>query len=87
MYRLPGGQFLEVMMKDRLDDLNVGSGRGTSLNELIALMTKVTGEQPEVEYHPGRIVDVATNVLDVTRVREELEAIDRPRLIHDGSAP
>src|SRR5215210_3327908 len=34
--------------------LNIGSGQGTSLNELVALMAEVTGERPEVEYRSGR---------------------------------
>jgi UDP-glucose 4-epimerase len=52
--------------------LNIGSGQGTSLNELIALIAEVTGEQPEVEYRPGRALDVPANVLDIGRVRDEL---------------
>jgi UDP-glucose 4-epimerase len=52
--------------------LNVGSGQGTSLNELVALMGEVTGERTEVEYHSGRALDVPANVLDVSRAHEEL---------------
>jgi UDP-glucose 4-epimerase len=52
--------------------LNVGSGRGTSLDELIAIIARVTGERPKVRYVAGRSLDVPANVLDVTRVREEL---------------
>ena len=52
--------------------LNVGSGRGTSLNELVAVIARVTGERPGVEYVAGRSLDVPANVLNVTRVREEL---------------
>ena len=52
--------------------LNVGSGRGTSLKELVAIIAEVTGERPTVEYVPGRALDAPANVLDVTRAREEL---------------
>lgn len=52
--------------------LNVGSGRGTSLNELVAIIARVTGERPEVKYVAGRSLDVPANVLDVARVRDEL---------------
>jgi UDP-glucose 4-epimerase len=52
--------------------LNVGSGRGTSLNELVALMGEVTGERLEVEYRSGRALDVPANVLEVSRAHEEL---------------
>ena len=51
---------------------NVGSGLGTTLNELVAIIAEVTGERPEVEYVAGRALDVPANVLDVARVREEL---------------
>jgi UDP-glucose 4-epimerase len=33
---------------------NVGRGRGTSLEELVAIIAEVTVEQPGVEYAPGR---------------------------------
>jgi UDP-glucose 4-epimerase len=52
--------------------LNVGSGRGHSLNELLHVMAEVIGEQPEVEYLPARSLDVPENVLDVGRARAEL---------------
>lgn len=51
---------------------NVGSGRGTSLNELVALAAGVTGERPEVEYVQSRALDVPANVLDVSRAGQEL---------------
>lgn len=60
---------------------NVGSGRGTTLNELVAIIAAVTGERPEVEYVPGRALDVAANVLDVVRVREELGWSPRTELV------
>ena len=52
--------------------LNVGSGRGTSLNELVALIAEVTGEQPLVDYVRARSLDVPASVLDVSRARKEL---------------
>lgn len=52
--------------------LNIGSGQGTSLNELLALMADVTGETPAVDYQPGRPLDAPSNVLDISRAREEL---------------
>jgi UDP-glucose 4-epimerase len=51
---------------------NVGSGAGTSLNQLLPLIQKVTGKTPCVNYTPGRPVDVPVNVLDITRIRNEL---------------
>lgn len=52
--------------------LNVGSGHGVSLNELLGLVAEVTGESPAVEYLPARALDVTENVLDVSRARAEL---------------
>jgi UDP-glucose 4-epimerase len=52
--------------------LNVGSGRGVSLNGLISYMAEVVGEQPLVEYLPSRSLDVPVNVLNIGRAREGL---------------
>ena len=63
---------LAVEAGTRQKVLNVGSSRGTTLNELVAIIAEVTGERTEVEYVPGRALDVPANVLDVARAREEL---------------
>lgn len=63
---------LAAETKTRHKTLNIGSGRGTSLEELLAVIAEVTGERPDVEYVPGRALDVPENVLDVARAREEL---------------
>jgi UDP-glucose 4-epimerase len=60
----------EVESRERV--LNIGSGRGTSLNELVQLMAEVVGEQPAVEYLPARALDVPVSVLDIGRARAEL---------------
>ncbi len=51
---------------------NIGSGKGTSLNELIVLIKKVIGEEFEVRYEPGRPFDVTVNILDIERAKKEL---------------
>ena len=51
---------------------NIGSGRGTSLNELIKILSKVSGIEPKVEYLPARASDVPANVLDCSRAGSEL---------------
>ncbi len=60
----------EINLDERV--LNVGSGRGASLNELLRLMSEVTGERPEVEYLPSRPLDVPVSVLDVGKARTGL---------------
>jgi UDP-glucose 4-epimerase len=52
---------------------NIGSGRGTSLNDLIELIAAVVHERPAVEYLPSRLLDVPMSVLDVSRARRELD--------------
>jgi UDP-glucose 4-epimerase len=52
--------------------LNIGSGQGVSLNELLHLMAEVVGERPVVEYLPARPLDVPVSVLDASRAREDL---------------
>ena len=48
---------------------NVGTGVGTSLLELIALMERVTGRRATIVKKPARQVDVPANILDPTRAR------------------
>jgi UDP-glucose 4-epimerase len=49
---------------------NVGSGQGTSLNELCELVEKVTGRRVRRRYVEGRSVDVRRIVLDCTALVE-----------------
>ena len=52
--------------------LNVGSGEGTSLAELIQLIRGVTGRDVKVRYTPGRAFDVPAAVLDTRRIQEQI---------------
>ncbi len=62
--------------------INVGSGVGTSLNELLRLIETVTGRSVEIERYPARPGDVGSIVLDISL----LESIVRfqPTTLHDG---
>lgn len=51
---------------------NVGSGIGTSLNELLSTMRTVTRAKLDVHYSAGRSVDVPANVLGCSRARRHL---------------
>jgi len=48
---------------------NCGSGRGCSVNEIIAVVEKVTGRKAVVERRPPRGFDVPEVVLDISAVR------------------
>ena len=51
---------------------NLGSGRGTSLNDLVALIREVADREVRVDYRPGRAFDVPENVLDIAKARAAL---------------
>lgn len=51
---------------------NISSGKGTSLNEVIRLIERVTGTSVERNYQPGRPFDVPVSVLDNALACREL---------------
>lgn len=55
--------------------LNVGSGLGTTLGELLALIEVVAGHPTTVDA-PTRSTDVDRLVLDISRLRQQLPAYD-----------
>jgi UDP-glucose 4-epimerase len=52
---------------------NVGSGRATSLNELVETIKRVTGRQVTVNYTQARKIDVPVNVLDIRKISSALK--------------
>lgn len=61
-----------VMYDGQKSVFNISSGVGTSLNELIAVLERVTGKPIPRNYSPGRPFDVLTSVLDNTLAKQEL---------------
>jgi UDP-glucose 4-epimerase len=53
--------------------VNVGTGLGTSLTEMIEAIGRTVGKRPIVHHAPARAVDVPRNVLDVSRAAAVLE--------------
>jgi UDP-glucose 4-epimerase len=49
---------------------NVGSGMGTSLNDLLQIIERVIGIKLVLNYTKGRKVDIPVNVLDVSRAKK-----------------
>lgn len=58
---------------DRTGAYNAGSGRGTSLREVVEIMEVVTGREIQPVYKPGRAIDVRESVLDITRARTDFD--------------
>ncbi|MBN2468461.1 MAG: NAD-dependent epimerase/dehydratase family protein [Deltaproteobacteria bacterium] len=52
---------------------NLGSGHGTTLDELTEVIREVSGKTVEVIRSEGRPIDVPVNVLDISRVRNEFD--------------
>jgi len=62
---------------------NVGTGTGTSLNELLAIIRRVSGRDGRVCHDSSRSFDVPYNVLDVSRIAQETGWLPRYSL-EDG---
>lgn len=50
--------------------VNLGTGRGTSLTELIAILGRAAGYQPQVKVNEGKPAGVPSLIADVTRLHE-----------------
>ena len=59
---------------------NIGSGHGTSLNELLAMIERSLGRQIKRRYLEGRPFDVRSNVLDIALAARELKWTPRVSL-------
>jgi UDP-glucose 4-epimerase len=76
-----------IQLLDNLDApavLNVGSGEGVSLTELLEVVGEATGEPTTVERLPARDLDVEAIVLDVSRLRAAIDFA--PRSLDEGVA-
>jgi UDP-glucose 4-epimerase len=51
---------------------NVGSSSGTSINQLLTVVEKVTGTTSKVAHMPARRADVPVVILDIAKARREL---------------
>ena len=51
---------------------NVGTGKRTTLNELLAILGRLTGREASAHYAPARPGDIRDSVADITRARTEL---------------
>lgn len=67
--------FLKLLRQDSLGSrtLNTGSGKGTSLREVIDVMAKVTGVTPRLQFADGKFSGVSHSVLDTGRLRSLIE--------------
>jgi UDP-glucose 4-epimerase len=50
--------------------INIGSGQGASINDIINVLKEVVSEKVKVDYQPARSVDVSHMILDTTRLQQ-----------------
>ena len=51
---------------------NVGSGKGVSLNEILHAIHELLPKEIHITYKEKRMQDVKTNVLDIARIKQEM---------------
>ncbi len=57
--------------KEGCEAYNIGSGEGRTLKDTLRVAGVVTGKTPKVKYFPGRVVDVDSNILDTTKIKNK----------------
>ncbi len=50
---------------------NVGSGKGTSIHQLLKIIKHILGVELKISYQPGRAMDVPVNFLDISKYEEK----------------
>ena len=70
-----GKAVADVLMDESIvnETINIGSGVGYSVNEIINSLRKVAEEEVKVEYVAARNVDVSSVVLDTTLLRKMID--------------
>lgn len=58
-----------LIASNEADIFNIGSGEGLSLKDLLKLMFELTETKSEIIYQPPRQVDVACNILDISKAK------------------
>jgi UDP-glucose 4-epimerase len=64
--------FLDAARSGRFGTFNVGTGKGTTVNELLARLQAIAGTEVEPEQKPLRPGELQRSVLDVTRIARVL---------------
>lgn len=62
-----------AIREDLAGVFNVGSGRGRSVNEVLQVVSEVSGSSPRVEYVAERRFDVRNVVLDISKAKKALD--------------
>jgi UDP-glucose 4-epimerase len=63
--------------------LNLGSGQGSTLIDIVNVISEVVNKEPNIRFLEARSIDVKTNVLDITKITQVLCWIPQKK-IKDG---
>ena len=62
---------VKIIKKPTLNQtINVGSGHGISINNLLKIIKKVTGKKLKIKYLPGRGFDLPYNILNINKAKK-----------------
>ncbi len=80
--------FIEMMLQlvesDSQGIYNIGSGHGSSLNEIIAVINKITNKVNKVIYSESKNYDVNNFVLDISKLKSKLDKDIKLTSLEDG---
>ena len=79
-----GKAMADILLDENIvnETLNIGSGIGYSVNEILSILREVVDEDVKVEYIAARNVDVSSVVLDTIKLQHLIHF--NPREIKDG---
>lgn len=58
--------------------LNIGSGTGNSITEILNELKDIVAEEVKIEFLPSRKVDVSNMILDVSELKKYVEWVETP---------
>ena len=62
---------VKIIKKPALNQtINVGSGHGISINNLLKIIKKITGKKLKIKYLPGRGFDLPYNILNINKAKK-----------------
>lgn len=79
-----GKAVVDILTNDTIvnETINIGSGVGYSINDIIEVLREIVVEEVRVEYIAARQVDVSSVVLDITKLKNFINF--QPRGIKEG---
>lgn len=65
-------QAIELSLRAKPGGYEIGTGKETSINDLICILQKITGKSISIDYQPARGVEILHSVADISKAQSEL---------------